>query len=1209
MEQAHQQSAFKKQLLAVAIGAAIAVTGCSSNNNSSDKKDPQTINLSGYAIKGVMINADIKVYDLASDALLKETTTNAQGQYSLAGITAEDEALGNLKVVMTTNANTKTKCDSAVGCTDTNDASVAFGQTYDFHDPAFELTAILSAPGEDTATASLMVTPLTHMAATRIESEGSLTSEAIAEVNRETAVLMGLDNVDISTLQPVDLTDANSASADDNAVKYGAMLAAVATVAAEKDMSLPDMIQKMSDDYAKSQGLKAHSSDDTDIDLADLFAAAVDSMDMAEMTLGIDIDNSLEVGMLARRNEAADATIDEVTVIDDADSGVGTPTLTAEEQATLRGIALLEELNEWNDTLVDVQAQLVDSETALINHAEDVAELEAAMEEQSGLARAVQTLAYGITEEEVIEYYSYDYCDRWTWSVDLQQDVCTEWKTYNGEYSWTDTYETGVLTNVPYLVQEFGQLANLIADHHDDIKATKDEATGLYQFTLNASLAESLWEADEFSFDFGFIYGYEGVEVENTGSLNIGYSLDEHGNPASFSVVGTSGFPEEGTAIKLNGLSMEQKVINNAVILTVSQLDLVDTVDTSLLDEELAVEVTYSATGELTATFADADAVDAFLANEDSANAKLLGMDFSMESDVSESASDAEEAGFSPASGELDVSISLTRESLDAPVVASTAAKADVRNAAGDFITGTLTGSGNVSTMELGKAVLQLSAEFDGTMSQAIHDESHEFNGATAMFNGNLKLNVPQSGNKVTSSQTLDFDGILSLQDATGNGASFEGKAKYTEVIPLRADGEHLIEEQFSYYSDYWDETWGTYQSVAMIPTELSLNGKLSAIRQNVEFTAVEVKASAMLKDLETVVAKVEQADLIAGEVIGSTSAPALEISGISLEQNRFDTDFTHFSSTEFMTEVESYLESLNLTGVSYNFYQNSQIVSSVTLLDNDCHSWYQVYHCDLQVNLETREIYQGEEQPIWSYEDFGYLQFTEAEFKSGMHLNPALWAEAAMSNHDYWAYVNARVVVHSDQGSLEFKTQWNATEDTDLSSVDIVLTNVALYGGLIQTISTAETADDYVGMAVSLEIALDAFDYEDASVQILAERTGQNTAEGKLALQYGSRTIEIDLAGNDNSISTDETRITISNQDTEMSLTATCASLSDEEDQTLTSLSECDNQDLNFGGTITVDGLEIGTLEDRNGLPVFVFGNGSEYQMIATPSFLISRQ
>ncbi|MDO6749868.1 hypothetical protein, partial [Gilvimarinus sp. 1_MG-2023] len=61
-------------------------------------------------------------------------------------------------------------------------------------------------------------------------------------------------------------------------------------------------------------------------------------------------------------------------------------------------------------------------------------------------------------------------------------------------------------------------------------------------------------------------------------------------------------------------------------------------------------------------------------------------------------------------------------------------------------------------------------------------------------------------------------------------------------------------------------------------------------------------------------------------------------------------------------------------------------------------------------------------------------------------------------------------------------------------------------------------------------------------------------------------------------------TNLTISNGDVTMVIAATCAS----GDVTDMGIAACD-EDLEFAGNITSGGYEVGTLEIRSGLPVFI--------------------
>ena len=45
----------------------------------------------------------------------------------------------------------------------------------------------------------------------------------------------------------------------------------------------------------------------------------------------------------------------------------------------------------------------------------------------------------------------------------------------------------------------------------------------------------------------------------------------------------------------------------------------------------------------------------------------------------------------------------------------------------------------------------------------------------------------------------------------------------------------------------------------------------------------------------------------------------------------------------------------------------------------------------------------------------------------------------------------------------------------------------------------------------------------------------------------------------------------------------------------------------FNFEGDIFVDGYKVADLEDRKGIPVFKFDDGSDYELVVTPNFIVN--
>ncbi|MGB1092212.1 MAG: hypothetical protein ACPGYX_08815, partial [Oceanobacter sp.] len=494
-----------KWISTLTMASILALTGCggSDDGDGSGTGNSASFDLSGVAIKGLMMWADIKVYDLASGDLLYSTTTDGSGEYSLSGLSTTASIL---KVVMTTSSETYTKCDSATGC---EGGSYDFGESYSFDDADFELMALLANPGG--ADSSLMVTPLTHLAASRAIAESVTTADEIDAINDATAALFGLAGMDISTQVPTDLTRSVAAFASTDAVEYAAVLAGFATTAEQQGLSQAELISSITADYVANQGLVARASAETQIDLEDILAGAVDTVNLAETRLGLDIDDGAEVTLVARQQQFATSTEDERMTADTDD--IEEPGEYSElEQATYKGIALLETLNDWNETLTDVGASLDESDSTL---ADTVDQLEASSE-------ALEAL-----------------------SVQVNQGK-------------------GLALNASELLTGFAYLSMFLNDYVDEFEAVLDPQTMSYSLTLTPESLAAVAERVEADMVFPFFYGDESYDMASSGSLDVVYtikpllkeltSIRYSGHSSTFDIDG-----EESAALTLNSLYLAQQ--------------------------------------------------------------------------------------------------------------------------------------------------------------------------------------------------------------------------------------------------------------------------------------------------------------------------------------------------------------------------------------------------------------------------------------------------------------------------------------------------------------------------------------------------------------------------------------------------------------------------------------------------------------------------
>lgn len=166
-------------------------------------EETQRTSISGVAVKGLIVNADVSVYAYENKGvrgeLLATTITDHNGSFKVT-----IEYTGVVQIIVTGG----TYNDEATG------SEVSVG--------SFELRNIFIADGD----MNIGVTALTTIAASYVDEhaeEGLAT--AIANANRVVAEAFGLSGIDISSIIPADLSTPESAMANENQKKYGSVLA------------------------------------------------------------------------------------------------------------------------------------------------------------------------------------------------------------------------------------------------------------------------------------------------------------------------------------------------------------------------------------------------------------------------------------------------------------------------------------------------------------------------------------------------------------------------------------------------------------------------------------------------------------------------------------------------------------------------------------------------------------------------------------------------------------------------------------------------------------------------------------------------------------------------------------------------------------------------------------------------------------------------
>jgi len=172
---------------------------------------------------------------------------------------------------------------------------------------------------------------------------------------------------------------------------------------------------------------------------------------------------------------------------------------------------------------------------------------------------------------------------------------------------------------------------------------------------------------------------------------------------------------------------------------------------------------------------------------------------------------------------------------------------------------------------------------------------------------------------------------------------------------------------------------------------------------------------------------------------------------------------------------------------------------------------------------------------------------------------------------------------------------------DTNEIVLPMIVGEVAVKEGW-QMVLDDESEDNFREISLALNFDASATGLDDANIRVDALRTGLNDVFGIAHLSYNSpdgnvqRSIDVTLNSAADLTNGNFNYLTVANADAEMIIQADC--IADDE-------TTCDDAD--FTGTITVGEHQVGTLESRDGVPVFRFGNGERYRIL-TPNFLVEK-
>ena len=1225
---------FKKTAIALLVSSALA--GCSGGGGGSDNKDEQgsgstpaaSVSVSGTAIKGILANAIVEAFaisDVNGSTPLATATTNAEGKYTLPAFSHDGPILVKLK----TSADTKAICDSTVGCKDSNGNTVAFGETYTFNDSNFSLSAVLPDAAA-AADQSLMVTPITHMAAQRVIHDGASTSDAIKAINVATASLLGLDGIDINTVAPVDITNPSAAAAGTPAQQlYAALVASIQTIAEkDPDSSVADIVNNLAADYSTDGGLTSNSTDAAKITLEEIFSNATEVVAAAEQAAeqaGIELDlDKAETHLGLEEAEAVNAEPDTeetvtpvipvvptVPVVD-----TDTDTTTAQSRATAKGIALLNDLNTWQDALTaDNQSLVQPFEDQLVGSGDVLNSLEAQTKVLQGFYSLV-----GKTVEE-------DYC------------IYTDTNGNCLEFDSTSEVETGPLINV------IGAIAGLVelTGYLEESQVNENTTSGTFNYgqqlgsvvsyeteqlnDLINEVIEGETEADDIDVEaYSLIANYTAKDNKIDRVTFIVTALDPEGiYDNEFSIVLTQdGFNDDGLRI---GFFVESATFD---------------VPSSGLSLNIPA-------GEAAITFESADARKAFATDNSSRDpslAAVTAIDVHLSSQAIHTV--VSEGETLVTTGRISIDLDYDRGS-NAETTSVISFGVDIGNDNGEKLKGDLALTVNGDFSETEDAILGFSQiiniadadakftgeiEIAGTSAQGI-SESAGFAGEIATKTHFLAANA--SGEQLINNGDAAVSGTVTINSG-GNITQFTGNAAIEMEMLKTPNGKPFILNGIQYHMN-----------------KATLFGGLSTQRSTGEMASLEINA-VVTADVEGVIYPEvnvpQEGDLYAQLHYGINSINEDSAVLYVNYMNAYNDGIAKLATTGLVVDRDENQDNERYTPENLVVHfsrnncaplENSMDVSQV---------------CDITVSRTNNSIFNfpphgltTEEKKVF-VKDYNYYSFlnydnpfgyspsvevvigecvvyegheacdvtaTQTAVIPGINQSPEYRLTQFIADAYNWndlnliipQYYGAYFGIETQYGELEASTRnayfinFDGNQPVGIEIDKTIDINVEGFYSDVQ-ITQFDTVDAYIEMSAALRMSASLTGLDDAEITVYADRIGLEDFSGSVKLVNGVRAIELVFDTSKSLSDAAGTNLQISNADALMTINASCASdLNDEGIQDNSGIVACADG-INFQGDVVVDGLKVADLEDRDGLPVFRFSDGSGFDLIATPNLLI---
>jgi hypothetical protein len=145
-----------------------------------------------------------------------------------------------------------------------------------------------------------------------------------------------------------------------------------------------------------------------------------------------------------------------------------------------------------------------------------------------------------------------------------------------------------------------------------------------------------------------------------------------------------------------------------------------------------------------------------------------------------------------------------------------------------------------------------------------------------------------------------------------------------------------------------------------------------------------------------------------------------------------------------------------------------------------------------------------------------------------------------------------------------------------------------------------------FVNVNITASIKADLTGLPDAEVSLFIDRLGKDDSKGTVKFINGTRVVELNFNSEEAFNNGTMNHLIIRNADAEMKVVVTCATDKNDAGQHDNDNITACADGINMQGDIFVDDTKVADLEDRNGLPVFTFSDGSGYDLVITPNFIV---